>query len=455
MEIKIPYAPLPRQMEFHSAKAPYVAYVGGVGSGKTFCGSQEVLYRAVSTANRYILVGAPSYPLLRDTTRKTFLEVCPPELIVKMNLTNNELILRSNGGYSTIVFRTLENPMSLKNYNLSDFWMDEGSDAPGDSFLMLQSRLRRPGMPDRKGFVTTNPEGRNWVWEKFVKNQDPDYLLVHAPTKENEKNLPPGYIDRLRASYPEYWVRRYLDADFNTFEGQIYTHWDEDIHVIEPFDIPLGWERYLGVDHGMSNPTAGIWGAVDYDGNLYIYDEYYSPGLVSQHAGAILAKCGNEADDIQKVLDPNSLNVRNPITGKSIEEEYTDHGLYFLPGNDKVIAGINRVSELLKVDPDRIHPRTGKPGSPRMFVFKNCSNLVRELPLYRWQKVSFAQTDKVDAPEKPTKKDDHALDALRYLVMLRFGSTEYVAQSVPGSFESWASRIDAENESKEYLGNEG
>lgn len=459
MEIKIPYAPLPKQWAVHNATEPYVAYVGGVGSGKTFCGSQEMLRRAVSEP-RYILIGAPTYPLLRDTTRKEFLDLCPEQLILKLNKTDNELQLRANGGITTVVFRTLENPMSLKNYNLSDFWMDEGSEAPEDSFLMLQSRLRRKGVSSYRGLITTNPEGRNWVWKRFVDTppRNPalqqQYRFVHAPTKENERNLPSGYLERLTASYPPFWVKRYLDADFNVFEGQIYTNYSEYVHVIEPFDIPPGWDRYLGVDHGMRNPTAAEWGAVDHDGNLFIYDEYYSPGLVSEHAQAILAKCGSGIDDIQKVLDPNSINLKDPIKGKSIQEEYADHGVHFMPGNDKVIAGINRVSELLKIDPARAHPRTGQPGAPRIFIFKNCRHLVEQLPLYKWEKVSFAQADVKDPHERPVKKDDHALDALRYLVMLRFGSTEELPVVVPGSFNSWGARIDEQVESQDYLGNE-
>ncbi|MEG1509863.1 MAG: hypothetical protein RR454_05380, partial [Clostridia bacterium] len=44
----------------------------------------------------------------------------------------------------------------------------------------------------------------------------------------------------------------------------------------------------------------------------------------------------------------------------------------------------------------------------KLFIFKNCTNLIRELKSYWWGN-----------GDNPQKKDDHCLDALRYYVMTK------------------------------------
>jgi hypothetical protein len=66
--------------------------------------------------------------------------------------------------------------------------------------------------------------------------------------------------------------------------------------------------------------------------------------------------------------------------------------------------GIQRVAERLVVLPD---------GYPRLFVSGNCINLVREMGMYVWQQ----RQDDRPVKEEPAKVNDHAMDALRYMVM--------------------------------------
>ncbi|NLY47388.1 MAG: hypothetical protein GX053_15625, partial [Tissierella sp.] len=71
------YEPLPIQAEAHASPKKYRLYAGGFGSGKTLWGCQEAIQLALRYPNNFILIGAQSYPNLRDTTQKTFLEVVP------------------------------------------------------------------------------------------------------------------------------------------------------------------------------------------------------------------------------------------------------------------------------------------------------------------------------------------------------------------------------------------
>ena len=83
---------------------------------------------------------------------------------------------------------------------------------------------------------------------------DPDFRYINLPTTANAPNLPDEFIDRLKRR-PESWRKRFLEGDWDTLEGQIYTEYDRSVHVIEPFPIPKHWKRVYGLDHGYTNPS--------------------------------------------------------------------------------------------------------------------------------------------------------------------------------------------------------
>jgi len=98
----------------------------------------------------------------------------------------------------------------------------------------------------------------------------------------------------------------------------------------------------------------------------------------------------------------------------SIFEEYDEYGISLSPANNSKEAGWNRVGEYLRVDPEHIHPITGKRGSPRLFISARCKWLLTEIPEYIWKRLSNESTN---PKEEARKLKDHACDALRYLVM--------------------------------------
>jgi hypothetical protein len=280
-------------------------------------------------------------------------------------------------------------------------------------------------VPNRFGLLACNPEPGNWIYRKFKKpsedgKPDPNYFLIDSTTDDNPY-LPPDYKQILLESYPEAMAKRYVFGRWDAFEGAIYPEFNRDIHVIQPFTPPKGWEYLVSVDHGMVNPTAGYVCGIDYDGNVYVVDEYYSPGVVSTHAREIIRMSAGFEIDFW-LIDPSTRAKNREKDGMpwSVIEEYEDYGLYFTPANNEKLAGINRVREFLRVDPKRVNPQTGKHGSPRLFIFQNCVNLIDEFPQYRWKQLR-SLTDR-NAREEPVDYKDHGLDALRYMIMSRFES---------------------------------
>ncbi len=434
LNVELKFTPLKEQRLFIENKARFKIYGGGFGSGKTIAGAWHAFFLSMWYPKNFGLVGRMSYPELRDTTRREMLNLpiyidgkeyplVESPLIKSFNKSENHLVF-ANG--SEIVFRSLDDAFhKIKSLNLGWFWIDEATEANEEIWLGLEGRLRRRGVP-HVGLGTTNPEGHDYIWKRFIasatditripsgKEGVPEKLraygnnsfLVTAYSSDNI-HLPKDYVPNLVARYPDEWVKRYVYGSFDTFSGLIYSMYrDEEPFLYDPAkqQIQSDWYKFIALDWGYRNPTAIVWGAVDYDGNLWIYDEYYSGGkTVSEVAEIIKAK--NNGKIIQQYLiDPSTRN-RSGVTGRSIIDEFADAGIYFNPANNDVRAGINRTQEYLKV---------GERGLPKMRVNKHCTNWRTEVQLYRWKDLKAGATQ--DAPEKPTKKDDHLMDATRYLV---------------------------------------
>ncbi len=425
MEIRL----LPRQDEFIFSNARFSAFFGGFGNGKTVAGCIKALRLSIEHPGNVGIIGRLSQPRLRTTTRKTFFELlgCNEDTIAahpfvsKFNKVEN-LLRFSNG--SEILFRHLETASDLLNLNLGWFYVDQAEEISENTFLILQSRLRLEGVPVRQGFLTGNPEGHNWIWRRFINDGDSEYHMVQAASLENP-HLPEDYVPMLLRSYPEVWVRRYVYGSWDVFEGQIYGEFDPRVHVIQPFDIPEGWPRYRSIDPGRTNPTCCLWFAIDTDGNVFVYREYYQAGrIVSENARAIAGMSGIERY-VYTLIDP-SARQSSPLGYSSVVAEYLDYGIDTVPAANDLRAGINRVSEYLRVDPGRFHPLTCENGSPRLFVFSFCENLIREFPQYRWRQLKAMEMGARNQPEEPQGVDDHALDALRYFLVSRPSPPEQV-----------------------------
>lgn len=400
------YEALPMQAAFHASPAKYRLYIGGFGSGKTLCGCQEAVQLALEYDHNYIMVGAMTYPNLRDTTRKQLLEIVPEPYLrggsfsTSFSSTENELTF-ANG--SVIIFRSMDDPNKYKSLNLGAFYLDELSEATQEMWQMLEGRLRLTTVPRRTGFATSNPEGHNWVWKYFINAKKKNYEVFVAPTTENVY-LPDDYVSGLLESYDEAWVRRYIYADFNTFEGKIYTDFQPEAPYVVPYTKPPeGWPIYVGIDHGLQNPTAVLWAAVDPEtGRVYIFQEYYKRGALVEDHVKMIKYLSNGYPIYSYFIDP-STKMRNSVTGKSVMNEYIRLGLPVRPANNDVLAGIERVSSYFK-----LHD-----GLPSLQIADTCTNLIEELSEYKWE---TSQTNK-NHPEKPHKFHDHAADALRYIIM--------------------------------------
>ena len=66
---KIAYDPLPSQRRFHRSEARFKGFSGPIGSGKSQALCQEAIRLTYLNGGRTGLLGAPTYPMLRDATQ--------------------------------------------------------------------------------------------------------------------------------------------------------------------------------------------------------------------------------------------------------------------------------------------------------------------------------------------------------------------------------------------------
>jgi phage terminase large subunit len=420
--------PLPKQLTFMNAvleqKGPaYCLYSGGVGSGKTLIGCITTIILAVLYPGDY-LVCRLFNPELKLTTYKTFLDICPKELIVEHRVADQIVRIRSQGGkISNVIFRGLEEPDKHRSLNLNAAYIDEASQVSEEAFSLLQSRLR--GAHVRKIYATTNPNGHSWLYRYWIKRDWPtekakkNFLHVSAPSTENV-HLPADYVDNMLSSWTKERIDREVMGSWDAFAGQIYSEFSRNVHVVKPFKIPDDWTRFAGLDHGFTNPACVLWCAMDYDSNVYVYREFYhsewiieeicrgnkktsEPGIVDM----------NGKDKLEGIWIDPSTKAKRDANGSHYDTylEFVPKSWSLIPANNAVSAGIDRVKELMKP-----HPVTGQ---PRLFIFETCSNLIEEITQYKWKEKPPTAASSQNEPEEPVKKDDHSCDALRYAIMSR------------------------------------
>lgn len=430
-EIVISYVPLPKQNEFHGKGAKFRFFGGGFGNGKTSAGCAEAFALAMEYPGCTGLIARRTRPELKATTQHQFFhgggggsptdwKGCPQELIRTFNKTEGKLTFL-NG--SIVHFWPLDDPDKLTNLNLGWFLIDQAEEVAEDMFMMLQGRLRQVDSP-RCGLILFNPNGHDWIWRRCVYLRDAykDHALIHAKTSDNP-NLPSDYIQQFE-NYPESWKKRFFDGSFDVFTGQIWPEYDPEMHEINPVPLEDWWEICEGIDHGRRNPTAVLWAAFfSRFGHNYCFvvDEHYQAGKrVGHHARKILEnRASLGVAPIWTVIDA-SASQKDPNTERSVIDEYWDHGIHTIPSDRHRIARINRVAEWLTPKRETPHPITGElrsEGWPNLFLYKHLLNLKEHVPQYKWKPQS--PTQEADAREEPLQRDDHDVDALGYILMMR------------------------------------
>lgn len=254
-------------------------------------------------------------------------------------------------------------------------------------------------------YLSSNPGGigHGWFKEEFVRpyreKRQAATRFIPSTYRDNPY-LDSGYIAYLEG-LPGALGRAWRDGDWDSFEGQAFPEWNDTAHVREPFEVPEHWIRVRGVDWGSAAPFCCLWGAINPDsGRVIVYKELYETGLTDvEQARRIAAMTAPSEKIVFTFADPSmwASNTLDVVT--STADKYRENGVVLTKADNQRLAGKRRVDRAIADLPD---------GEPGLIVFSNCANLRRTLP--------ELTRDELNPEDVNTHGEDHAYDALRYLL---------------------------------------
>ncbi len=411
-----------KQLAFHRCTKRNRWVFGGNRSGKTECGAAEAVWLATGThpykqnrPNVFGWVVSLSMQVQRDVAQKKILHYLRPDRIADVVMQSGRkdspafgvvdqiVVKNAFGGTSVIGFKSCDQGREKFQGSSLDFvWFDE--EPPREIYEECRMRLL-----DREGemFGTMTPlKGLTFLYEDIYLNRkrDPEVWYEFMEWADNPF-LSEKEIAHLENTMDETTLQARKYGRFCTREGLVYPEFEESVHVIEPFPVPAAWQDTICIDPGLKNPLSAHWYCVDYDGNVYVVAEHYRAGEgVDFHADAIRAisaRLGWKTDEkgrLRALID-SAADQRTLASSRSVSELFYERGILVNTNVTKdVFSGIAQVKSYLNP----------KNGLPDLYIFNCCPNMIREFKGYFW-----------GSGESPVKRDDHAMDELRYYLMSR------------------------------------
>ncbi len=285
---------------------------------------------------------------------------------------------------------------------------------------LLMSRLRSGVIEHAQILGDTNPDKPNhWLKQRGDKgvlkllpttHQDnPRFWDINlGDWTDDGRKYVLGILNNLTGVRRRY----YLLGEWALSQGMVYEGFDQNVHIIEPFEIPNTWKRIRSIDFGYTNPMSVSWWAISPDDRMYCYRQiYYSERRVDEHAELINALTGEE----QILITVADHDAEGRAT-------LLNYGIPTIPAYKNITDGIQAVQRRLRLTPD-------KDGNllPSIAWFQDALVEVdpklaeRKAPLwtpdemygYTWHTAASGKMNK----EIPVDIDNHGLDETRYCVM--------------------------------------
>jgi hypothetical protein len=254
-------------------------------------------------------------------------------------------------------------------------------------------------------FTMTPVMGLSWSYDLLTKDGgeprwDDEVKVVVASTFDNP-HLDHETLLWVLENTPENEREARIHGRFIALQGLIYPEFDRHSHIIPEHNPPEDARVLVGIDPGYRYQAAAIYAYLGDFGQVVAFEEIVIPkGTVRDMAEAIHAT--NARYGVKPfiyVIDPAARNKTHQ-TGRDDQWEYQKHGIPTLPGFNSRTLGFGQIK-------DRLADQT-------LVVTANCEVLIEQFAKYRWRREPGGDSAGRD---EPVKRDDHALDALRYLVM--------------------------------------
>ena len=404
------------QTEFLAASETDVLYGGAAGGGKSYAMLVDPLRYAHRAAHRGLIIrrSMPELRELIDKSRELY-----PKAFPGCKYREVEKMWNFPSG-AKIEFGFLERDADVYRYQGQAYsWIgfDEITHLPTEfSWNYLASRLRTTDseiIPYMRCTANPGGVGAHWVKKRYIDPADynesfegSDGLtrkFIPAKLDDNPYLAKDGRYEKMLMALPPTQRKQLLEGNWDVNEGAAFTEFNLEDHVIPPFEIPINWERVKGIDYGYASESACVWATVDpSDGTLIVYRELYQKGLTGQDLGYAITEMElQDPFSVAGVLDTAAWN-RTGTTGPTVGETLVRQGHKLRRADKNRIQGKIQIHEYLRVQ------HTGR---PKIQIFNTCPNLIRE--------IQSIPLDSSNPEDVDTRAQDHAYDALRYLIMSR------------------------------------
>lgn len=352
-----------------------------------------------------------TYQTLKDRQISKIASEFPAWLGILKDTKSNgyAFYVRPEWGGAVISLRNLDQPEKYKSSEFGLILVDELSEHQVEIFNILRGSLRWPGLENPCLAAGTNPDGvgNEWCYKYFIAHEYPDelkqlsdrFVFVQSLPKDND-HLPKSYWEQLK-SLPDDLRRAWLEGDWHVFKGKAFKSFDRGRHVIPQRDIPSHWTRLMGIDWGYRAPFCALFGARDPDtGRVIVYKEIYENELTDRAQARRVLDISDPIElKAMRYADPSMWKKSTNEAITSTAQVYAQNGCWIQPGDNDRIGGKRKVDRLLTNLPD---------GEPGILFTENCTNIIKQLDNLVY--------DPLKNEDVNTKMEDHAYDALRYLL---------------------------------------
>ena len=349
--------------------------------GKTTLAIDQMKARATIPNSRIAYI-APTFQQARDIAWEQLKKDC---LNASASINEARLEIKLVNG-SLIVLRGWEAVETLRGQAFDLIVIDEV--AMMRNFWVNWQEVLRPTLTDTRGeviFIST-PQGFNHFYDLCnLELTDDDFKSFHFTSWDNPY-LPKDELEKAKATLPPDRFAQEYEASFQKTQGLVFKEFSREKHLYD--ELPKeSFDKYGGVDFGYRNPAVVL--DCRFNGEkLYIEDEWYKRERTDIQIADYVA--------LQKFKavypDPENTGAIKELTNKQVNVREVSKA------KGSVKSGVQSIRELL-IRGD-------------LLINKRCVNLISEFEMYSYDDDDSERNEE----ENPIKANDHAIDALRYVV---------------------------------------
>lgn len=421
-----------KQELFINSEAFETLFGGAAGGGKSYGQLTDSLLFALKYPKSKQIIFRRTFADLEKSLIRVSLEMYPREIATYNSSKHTWKFI--NG--SIIDFGYIDNEKDVFQYQSAEYDIirfDELTHFTEYMYIYMISRCRGANSYPKGIKSSTNPGGvgHTWVKERFIDIGEPNKLhevVLDSGKKSTRIFIPslvqdnifmlehdPDYIDRLD-NLPEKERQALKYGDWDIYDGMFFPEFKRRIHVIEPFEIPNEWNKYISIDYGL-DMFAVLFHAIDTKGNDYVYNEIYQSNLIVSDAAKLLKSYPDNNKVKYRYAPPDLWNRRND-TGKSAAEIFYENGVQLTKCSADRKNGWLAVKEWIKPYETKDEQTGETITNSNLKIFSNCLNIIRCLPAL--------QHDDKDVNDVATEPHEltHITDSLRYFCISRTSPTK-------------------------------